>query len=357
VTGAVALLFAAWLHFFCASLIAFCSVPGGAVLCAVFLVVAGGLGHLHRVTLREPFLALGALLAALAALALAPTREHRVILLVVGPLAVLGMLLLGHLAVRADLLRAQVTRLRAAIQAQVLLEQGREAERLTGTLEGVLGRNHDVSNMVMSAALNSEALVRLLAAEPGKQDPAELREIAQDLLSSLRRIKAQVEDAKRVGRERARAVLHDVVVAPVAEEVREQLGAQHPRVDIMLRGEDDVVACVAGGEEALRGLLEELVRNACEGAGGFVATSVEVSWHAQPPAAVKILVRDNGPGFRPEELEGVITPLETTKPGALGLGLYTAEKRVRASGGLLVRRNVPEGGALVEVVLPRGQQA
>jgi two-component system, NtrC family, C4-dicarboxylate transport sensor histidine kinase DctB len=66
------------------------------------------------------------------------------------------------------------------------------------------------------------------------------------------------------------------------------------------------------------------------------------------------VVEDDGPGFREEQLAGPIEGLSTTKVNGTGLGLYTSERLVRASGGKLVRGNRSSGGASVRITLPGG---
>ena len=67
--------------------------------------------------------------------------------------------------------------------------------------------------------------------------------------------------------------------------------------------------------------------------------------------SVAISVCDDGPGFSAEHLAGPITGFQSTKADGTGLGLYTAERLVRASGGSVARENGPEGGARVTAVL------
>lgn len=69
-----------------------------------------------------------------------------------------------------------------------------------------------------------------------------------------------------------------------------------------------------------------------------------------------MIISDDGPGFPPERLAVPIQGLSSTKPQATGLGLYTSECLVRASGGRLERQNGPAGGAVLRVLLPREVQ-
>ena len=78
---------------------------------------------------------------------------------------------------------------------------------------------------------------------------------------------------------------------------------------------------------------------------------------------VEIRIRDRGPGIPDFELERVFDPfyrLERSRnreTGGTGLGLTIARNIVRAHGGEVVLRNVPEGGCEARVTLPRARSA
>jgi len=61
---------------------------------------------------------------------------------------------------------------------------------------------------------------------------------------------------------------------------------------------------------------------------------------------VKIAVRDNGPGFDPELVEGALTPFASTKPEGLGIGLALARSIVESHGGRLKIDSSPRGAAV-----------
>ncbi len=69
---------------------------------------------------------------------------------------------------------------------------------------------------------------------------------------------------------------------------------------------------------------------------------------------VRIVIRDQGPGFSAEALLQALNPFYTTSPGGLGLGLPYARMAVTAQGGEVILRNPEEGGAEVEIILPQG---
>jgi len=110
---------------------------------------------------------------------------------------------------------------------------------------------------------------------------------------------------------------------------------------------------VCAGELGLARALDALFENACSGAGERDVRRVEVRFGARREVDVVALeISDDGPGFTQTELGQPIRAFDTSKRGSLGLGLYTAERIARASGGSLRRANHPEGGASVSLFLP-----
>jgi signal transduction histidine kinase len=74
--------------------------------------------------------------------------------------------------------------------------------------------------------------------------------------------------------------------------------------------------------------------------------------------ALKIIVRDDGPGIPPPHLEGVLEPfvrLESSRSretGGTGLGLTIARRLAERDGGSLKLVNRPEGGLDAVISLP-----
>jgi len=66
-----------------------------------------------------------------------------------------------------------------------------------------------------------------------------------------------------------------------------------------------------------------------------------------------IVVRDAGPGFRPEMLESLGKPYQSSKarPGS-GLGLFLVVNAIRKLGGTVAAANNPGRGASVTLTLP-----
>jgi signal transduction histidine kinase len=65
-----------------------------------------------------------------------------------------------------------------------------------------------------------------------------------------------------------------------------------------------------------------------------------------------ITVKDQGPGFSEEAFRRAFDPFYSTSEDGLGLGLPHARKLLESMGGGIELRNVPGGGAEVEMSLP-----
>jgi len=110
-----------------------------------------------------------------------------------------------------------------------------------------------------------------------------------------------------------------------------------------------------GQPMALRRCVDNLVSNAVRYGGGHVALRCH-----DDGAQLVIEVQDNGPGLPEAELARVTEPFYRVEAsrhkarGGVGLGLSIALNVARRHGGTLVLTNVPTGGLLATLRLPRG---
>ena len=342
------------LQFYLAALMAMAKMPGAMVFAAVLLFTTGYHGRLHRVAPSQPFLALGTAVALGLAALLASSKEHVALFAVMAPLAVLLELYTGSFALQHDQARAETEQLRAAVQAQMLEQQERDVGRLSQALVQILGYNHDINNTLMSVSAAADML-SVMGVQRNTLPRAEFEELVRELNEGLTRIREMVIEIRQKGR---RSVSHEpetVHLVPVLESVRTSLGWRFPDVDIQVKVEEQAThALLRGGTTTLRRVVENLVLNACEGNGERGAATVDILARTEPYSGrLELLIADDGPGFPPDKLQAPIEGLSTTKPNGTGLGLYTSECLIRASGGTLERHNRPTGGAQLRILLPR----
>jgi two-component system C4-dicarboxylate transport sensor histidine kinase DctB len=348
VKGAATLLGNGLTVWFTASLVALSSAGGATVFALLPVFVAAYHGHVLRTGLRYPYGAIVTLAGLGGAFALDP--RHFAIFALVTPLAVGVNLTLGTFALRSQELEAERERLRAAIAAQALMDR----EQLSATLLEVLGKNHDLGTTLSAACLNAD----WLASETRQDHPApaqdEIRAAARELAGSLQRITSILADTRRTGRTTMgkAADLEDVEIAPTLTRVLAAVQRSHG-TNITVDVEPGLKVVVRGGPTTLERIVENVLLNACEGDGKASAENVSVGVSRQSGCVV-IEVGDDGPGFKMEALGATITAFATSKPSGTGLGLYTVERLLSASGGKLSRHNGAGGGAIVRIQLVSG---
>lgn len=343
------------LQFFVASLMALAAPRGATLFGGFFLFTAAFHGRLYRVTPRTPFLAVGTALALGVSGLLFARAEHVALFAVTGPAALMAELYLGTYAVQHDRTAAEAERLRAAIQAQMLAQQERDVGRMSQALTDILGHTESLREKLLAAGTAADLLTVLLARGNGS-GRAEMERLMRQLQQNLSHLQSRVTDIHEKGKRHVGSDPEAVDLVPVLDSVRESVGLRFPEVDIAVqvdRGES-LRAWVRGGVTTLRRVVENLVTNACEGDGLRAAGVVRISARTEPLSGrLEMIISDDGPGFPPERLAAPIQGLSTTKPQSTGLGLYTCECLIRASGGILERQNAREGGAVLRVLLPR----
>jgi two-component system C4-dicarboxylate transport sensor histidine kinase DctB len=345
------------LQFFVASLMAVSATRGATLFAGFFLFTAAFHGRLFRVTPRTPFLPMGTALAlGLAALIARP--DNLPLFAVIGPAALMAELYLGTFALQHDRTAAEAERLRAAVQAQMLAQQERDVGRMSQALTEIIHHSQDIRDALLSAGSLADLLKGLVAR--GGLGRGEPEKLVQQLHSELSHIRERVMDIHQKGRRHIGGEPEGVDLVPVLDSVRQSVGLRFPEVEIQVQADraSALRAWVRGGPTTLRRVVENLVINACEGDGQRAAGSVRISARTEPLSGrLEMVIADDGPGFPPERLAAPIQGLSSTKPQATGLGLYTSECLIRASGGLLERQNAPAGGAVLRVLLPREVRA
>ncbi|MDC0682938.1 ATP-binding protein [Sorangium atrum] len=218
------------------------------------------------------------------------------------------------------------------------------AERAQRNLSVMLHEHHDVKTSLSAALIDTDLLRReLLRVESAS---------AERMLRKLEQLRESIEDvASTMGHIRDRTMreldaLRATAPAEIGEATRGALRIvrrryQAVKVDVTDRAERTAVL-FAGGHDVLERVLLNLLVNACEGTGERGASSVTLDARPLGGGRVAIEVKDDGPGFHD-------TP--SPKPGGSGQGLGFVAGMVESSGGLVLRANLPEGGAKVTIEL------
>ncbi|MEX2206231.1 MAG: ATP-binding protein [Myxococcota bacterium] len=256
--------------------------------------------------------------------------------------------------------REQVAALRAALEACVWENRIRGDESLEATVRDLRKRAHDVNNVLSTALLSTQLFIdasRAVDASPAAL--ADLGAAANGMVDALRQLKAVIDSGRRpetTTRPRS-PLIKPVDLLAVLHASVEHVCRRHRRTTLVVHGppSDAVLArvSVSAGREGLERALVALLENGCAGDGLRRARHVEVRVAVSAEVdVVAVEVSDDGPGFTQTQPGQPIEVFESTKRGSLGLGLYTAERIARASGGSLRRANNEAGGAAVTLFLP-----
>jgi len=104
-----------------------------------------------------------------------------------------------------------------------------------------------------------------------------------------------------------------------------------------------------------RDRVVQVLKNVIENAIAFTPAGSKVNVAAREDVEERelvITIRDDGPGFRDDDLPRVFTPFFTRRRGGTGLGLAIVRRIVDGHGGSVAVRNGDHGGAVVEIRLP-----
>jgi two-component system sensor kinase FixL len=224
-----------------------------------------------------------------------------------------------------------------------------QAERLAAIGEMVTGLAHESRNALQRGQACLEMLALQVADRPR----------AIDLLSRLQ--KAQ-DDLKRLY-EDVREYAAPIKLRPRVCNVVEIWRAAWIDLEPAREGRAAVLRETIQAPDPCCHLdpfrMGQVFRNLLENSLAACPDPVEISIRCRPddvdgPPTLQISVRDNGPGFRPEESRKIFEAFYTTKAKGTGLGLAICRGIIEAHNGRIVLSDRPGRGAEFILFLPRG---
>jgi signal transduction histidine kinase len=223
------------------------------------------------------------------------------------------------------------------------LERGEGAQRLEsiGRLTGGVAQDFNALLTVMTGALD----MLLKSAD----DPARVRRLGEAALAAGQRGEALTRRLAAFSQgEAAEARDLDAGVLLRAMETRLRALAG-PGVDLMIEA-PQTEAPVRIDPVGFEGAVTALVRNAVEAVAGSGAVAVRME---PMDDAVRLTVRDTGPGLDEATAARALEPFFTTRPGQAGLGLAQAHAFARLFNGELSLTGQDGEGAVATLTLPR----
>jgi PAS domain S-box-containing protein len=221
-----------------------------------------------------------------------------------------------------------------------------------GELSGAIA--HEVNQPLTAILSNAQAALYLLGRE--SPDLTEVREALQDIVQEDNRAGEVIQRLRgllKKGESSAEPVDLNELVESTTKLLRSEL------IERRVTLETDLAIgrpSTFGDPVQLQQVLLNLTVNAMD---AMASTPVEqrrihVSTRETPAGAVKLFVRDHGPGIKPAGGKQVFEPFYTTKDQGLGLGLTICATIIRKHGGTIDLRNDEACGAVAEVSLPAG---
>jgi PAS domain S-box-containing protein len=225
------------------------------------------------------------------------------------------------------------------------------ANRVTAMGQLTASIAHEVNQPIAAAALNAEAALNWLAAQPSNLD--RVRE-------ALRLI---VADASRAGNVVAgiRALIKKVparqTFLDINEAIREVITLTHgeaAKAGVSVQTDlANGLPLIYGDRVQLQQVILNLIINAIEAMSGVAETprTLLIST-AQAEPGVRVAMRDSGPGLDPASLEHVFNAFYTTKSGGMGMGLAICRSIIEAHDGQLYASANEPRGAVFQFTLP-----
>lgn len=200
---------------------------------------------------------------------------------------------------------------------------------------------HEIKNPLTPIQLAAERLEFKLADKLAASDAELLRRNARQIVNQVGAMKHMVDEFRNYAR-MPTAQLAPLDLNVLVSEVLTLYGSSAGGAASIVPRLAPHLPPILGDATQLRQVIHNLLRNALEAVEKTADPRVTIATEslvagAAGTRAVKLSVRDNGPGFPPKMLARAFEPYVTTKPRGTGLGLA------------IVRKIADEHGARIEV--------
>jgi PAS domain S-box-containing protein len=236
------------------------------------------------------------------------------------------------------------------ITDQIGLERGaRQSEKLAAVGTLAAGLAHELNNPI--GIISSRIELMLLDAESQALSP-QMREDLRVLHRHAQRVARIVQGLLSFAR-KSPASRGQVDLNQIVDETLLLIEKQVVKEGITLtRMLAPGLPSILGDANALQQVLMNLVVNARDAveAGGEIVVQTDLA--PTDPHAVRLSVRDTGPGIRRDILSKIFDPFFTTKPNGTGLGLAISYGIVREHQGAIDVQSSPGDGTAFTLTFP-----
>ncbi len=227
------------------------------------------------------------------------------------------------------------------------------ANRITTMGQLTASIAHEVNQPIAAVVTNAQAALRWLDMQP--PDAKEVRQALDRIVKAGRRASDVISRMRALVR-KAPPRKDQLDINDTIREVIALTGSELHRTGTSLQTRlADGLPLVPGDRVQLQQVMLNLILNAVEAMSGSDERSRKllISTEEDRANAVRIAVRDWGPGLKPESLDRLFDAFYTTKPDGMGMGLSICRSIIEAHGGRVwATPNLPRG-AVLQFTLPR----
>ena len=221
---------------------------------------------------------------------------------------------------------------------------------LLGEMTGSIA--HELNQPLSGIMSNAAAGQRFI--DLGNVDLAALREILGDIAADSRRasdVMRHIRNTIKSGETIREQINMNDVIDRVAHMVQPDTVAHSCELQISLAKEFPVVA---GDPIQIQQVLINLVTNACDAMVDIPVDrrKVEIATERSGSNAIKVIVRDHGPGVPDQIRDRLFEQFFTTKEEGLGMGLAIVRSIIQSHGGKVDVENMDGDGACFSFILP-----
>jgi len=248
-------------------------------------------------------------------------------------------LILGGTALclfEAVLIASLILELRRRRQAEALARQQRtelaHASRLATVGELTASLAHEINQPLAAILSAAQAGLRFMSAE--RSDPAEIRDILQNIVQDNKRAAAVVSGLRSMLR-RQTSRREQIDLADAVQEILNLLHTEllTNHIDVSVRCQPDCQ--VLADKTQIQQVVLNLVMNSIEAMRSSESDPrrIEVVSMREAGNTVKITVSDTGPGIPPEDKAKLFDSFWTTKSQGMGIGLAICRSILESHGG------------------------
>ena len=205
---------------------------------------------------------------------------------------------------------------------------------------------HEIKNPLTPIQLSAERLALKLDGKVAEPEQAVLNKSVKTIVDQVDAMKRLVNEFRDYARLPV-AELSPLDLNALVKDILQLYGEENATVPVQY-ALDPACPAIQGDAQQLRQVVHNLLQNAQDACEGQLQPEVSLSTQWVPETGrVRLVVRDNGPGFPAKILKRAFEPYVTTKARGTGLGLAVVKKIADEHGARIDLKNRELDGAVV----------